>query len=529
MTCKKLLLPLAVLVCSCTSRLELKPESGFDNALWRGERAAVMVDVEAVADVSAAVFAVKGLPEGFASVSIVAPVMADGLGADYSQCGTSSGDGRDSLLVYDRITSETQLSLSAGEKGRVWLALNIPADAKPGCYRGRLTGRADGCVTSLPFEFTVSGRVLPAPHDWSFHLDLWQNPFSVARYFDVPLWSEEHFARMVPIMKHLADAGQKVVTATILERPWNGQTEDPFKSMVVKTRGRDGAWSYDYTAFDKWVEFMFSLGIDSQINCYSMIPWRLTFDYIDAESGELRWLEATPGSAAYDDYWRSFIKDFAAHLRTKGWFEKTHIAMDERPEESMLAALSIIKSAEPQMKVSLTGASHPALDDMIDDLCITFSQTLSDEVLEQRRLAGKTSTFYTCCAERRPNTYLVSDPMEATWLGWYAAAAEVDGYLRWAYNSWTADPENDARFRTWPAGDCFFVYPEGSSVRFERLMEGIQDYEKARILREEWEAEGASGKLEALEKALEGFSYPVLEAEGAATAIKAARSVLDAI
>lgn len=529
MTINKFLIPTALLLCSCTSRIDLQLETAFDSVLWRGERVGVMVDVEALAEVAPVKFVVRGLPDGFASASVVAPVMADELGENYSQCGTTSCDGRDSLLVFDRITSETQMSLSAGQKGRVWLSLNIPRDAAPGCYHAQLIAKACGTRTAVPFEFKVSDRVLPEPHDWSFHLDLWQNPFSVARYFDVPLWSEEHFARMAPIMKHLADAGQKVVTATILERPWNGQTEDPFKSMVVKKRSSDGRWTYDYTAFDKWVEFMFSLGIDHQINCYSMIPWRLTFDYVDAESGELRWLEAAPGSAEYDDYWRSFIKDFAAHLRAKGWFDKTNIAMDERPEKSMLAALAIIKSAEPKMKVSLTGVSHPAIDDMIDDLCITFSQTLSDEVLEQRRLAGKISTFYTCCAERRPNTYLVSDPMEATWLGWYAAAAEVDGYLRWAYNSWTLDPDKDARFRTWPAGDCFIVYPEGSSVRFERLTEGIQDYEKVRILREEWTTTGAEDKLAALEKALDAFSFPVLESEGAAPAIKSARSVLDRI
>jgi hypothetical protein len=35
------------------------------------------------------------------------------------------------------------------------------------------------------------------------------------------------------------------------------------------------------------------------------------------------------------------------------------------------------------------------------------------------------------------------------------------------------------------AGDCFIVYPGGNScIRFEKLREGIVDYEKIRILRE---------------------------------------------
>ena len=42
----------------------------------------------------------------------------------------------------------------------------------------------------------------------------------------------------------------------------------------------------------------------------------------------------------------------------------------------------------------------------------------------------------------------------------------------------------DARHTLWPAGDCFLVYPGGnSSIRFEKLREGIVDFEKIRILR----------------------------------------------
>jgi hypothetical protein len=43
----------------------------------------------------------------------------------------------------------------------------------------------------------------------------------------------------------------------------------------------------------------------------------------------------------------------------------------------------------------------------------------------------------------------------------------------------------DARHELWPAGDCFLVYPGGTScIRYEKLREGIVDYEKIRITRE---------------------------------------------
>ena len=36
--------------------------------------------------------------------------------------------------------------------------------------------------------------VLPPPHEWTFRLDLWQNPWVIAWYYHVTPWSDEHKA-----------------------------------------------------------------------------------------------------------------------------------------------------------------------------------------------------------------------------------------------------------------------------------------------------------------------------------------------
>jgi hypothetical protein len=70
-------------------------------------------------------------------------------------------------------------------------------------------------------------------------------------------------------------------------------------------------------------------------------------------------------------------------------------------------------------------------------------------------------------------------------MSWYTAAHNYDGFLRWAYDAWPNDPMRDARHELWPAGDCFLVYPGGNScIRFEKLREGIVDFEKLRIIKE---------------------------------------------
>ena len=80
--------------------------------------------------------------------------------------------------------------------------------ASPGVYKADLLIKdSEQLLGKLRLEIQVSNRVLPVPSQWAYHLYLWQNPFAVARYYQVPLWSQEHLDAMRPLMKMLADAG----------------------------------------------------------------------------------------------------------------------------------------------------------------------------------------------------------------------------------------------------------------------------------------------------------------------------------
>lgn len=515
-------------------------KKAFNHVAWRGEKVFAQAVVSSEEELKDVRLSVSDLRNGKSLIGaenirlqFVSYVVSDLLDTTkYGQCGSREDKSKwGEVLVADVLDINDSMTVPAGRKQPVWMTVSVPSDARPGKYSGKLTVTSSNAkARSLNVELTVADHVLPPARDWAFHLDLWQNPYSVARYENVPLWSEAHFEAMRPVMRMLAEAGQKSVTATIMSRPWNGQTEDAFGSMVTKIRRIDGTWLYDYTIFDRWVEFMFSLGIDRQINCYSMIPWALQFDYIDQATSSPATFQAAPGSEEYNEYWGAFIADFARHLKAKGWFEKTMIAMDERPLESMQAVLGLIRKIEPAFKISLAGNYHePVIYDIVD-FSETFSgkQEFPESAKAKRKELGLTTTFYTCCAEAHPNMFVISNPDEAAWLGWFAQAEGYDGYLRWAYNSWTLDPLTDARFRTWPAGDCFVVYPGGrGSVRFSKLVEGIQDFEKVRILRAQWQKEGNEAKLAQLTEVLKSFTSETVLAEDPTKALAAAKSFLD--
>lgn len=481
---------------------------------WKGERVnaqAVLWTQKALEDVTISVSDLKNgsvvIPASDITTNFVRYVMTDELNKDgKGGCGHRENKAEwDSSIVADVLDIVKIQDVKARTTQPIWMNVWVPSDARAGKYKGTLTVSAKNMQPmSLQVEIDVLNRTLPAPQDWTFHLDLWQNPYSVARYYQVPLWSKEHFDAMLPIMKMLSNAGQRAITTSIMHKPWAGQTEDHFDSMVFRMKKIDGTWEYDYTVFDKWVTFMMNeVGIKDLISCYTMIPWALTFDYFDQATNRVQFINVKPGDPEYTEYWGTFLKDFSRHLREKGWFDKTAISMDERPLEAMQEAIKVIKQADPEFKITLAGNYHPEIQGDLYYLSIPYGHNFPADVKAERDRKGQISTVYTCCSEAFPNTFTFSAPAEAAWTVLHGVAGGYDGYLRWAVNSWTADPLRDSRFRTWAAGDCYSIYPgPRSSIRFERLIEGLQDAEKIRILRSELKG----SKLDKLNKTIAKFT-----------------------
>lgn len=431
-------------------------------------------------------------------------------------------------LEADLLDEVASLDVPARSTRPVWITVDIPRNAAPGRYTARIEVKGKGVDKTLTLRLNVTQRTLPAPSEWAYHLDLWQHPASVARAEGVPVWSDAHFERMRPTMQLLADAGQKVITATLNKDPWNNQCYDAYADMIVWTRIGDGTWEYDFTAFDRWVEFMLELGIGKYINCYSMLPWNNMLHYKDAATGTFVDIKADPGTPAFREMWGQFLPAFASHLREKGWLAITNVAMDERSPEAMAEAVALLKEVAPELGIALAD-NHKIFKQYPDirDMCASIFGPIEQSDIAQRRSRQLTTTFYVCCSSDFPNTYTSSAPAEATYLSWYAAAQDYDGFLRWAYNSWVEDPIRDSRFRTWTAGDTYIVYPEGrSSIRFERLIEGIQDWEKIRLLKTEFAGDPA--KLQTLDVLLEPFRSSVAF-EGWEQALRRAQAALNTL
>ena len=495
---------------------DVAPSASAQLEGWRGERvsAQLLLWTASGADgveVKVGPFRSDGhtLSEDVAQARFVRYVLSDEFG---NKCGYHDPTIYPPHLVPDMLDDIDVFDIKARNVRPVWITISVPADTPAGEYVSTVKLFAKGQqLQTFDIELTVIGRELPPPAEWNYYLDLWQHPAAVARIEGLDMWSDAHFEALVPYMQLLADAGQKVVTTTLNKDPWNNQCFDSYADMIIWTKKADGSWSYDYTVFDRWVELMMDLGIDHTINCYSMLPWNNELHYRDDVTGCFADVTADPGTPAFEELWVPFLTDFTGHLREKGWLGRTNIAMDERSPEEMTDALDLLRKTAPELGIAMADNKNSYLSyPFVNSVCVKVCDRVPPQHIAGRRAQGFVTTYYVCCSDRFPNMFTFSDPAEAVYAGWYTAACGYDGFLRWAYNSWTEDPLRDSRFRTWPAGDTYVVYPGGrSSIRFERLREGIQDAEKIRILRAEagrGNSAGADEKRARLEAVIAPFA-----------------------
>ena len=388
--------------------------------------------------------------------------------------------GEEKRIAPDRVEWNGTTNLLAGADCVTAGSIVIPPSAKAGDYAFTFNGEK---VT-----MHVADRTLPPPKERKSAMNMWHNPFAIARMTGTKLWSDEHFEAMKPFMAFTAAWGQTGICTSISDYPWNHQCYDGYTTMIRHIKNpKSGKWTFDYTVFDKWVQFNFDTGNGRGIECYSLCPWGYEVTWEDP-TGHPNRLVAKPGTKEFEEYWGPFLKDFAKHLKEKGWLKITHLSFDEREADDMKKIVAFLDKVAPEFNV--TAASDKNADEYegvkTRGFCIGMWQ-IDRKFLEKchaRRAKGiRTGSCYVCCGPAKPNNFLWSDPDDNFWIQVFPVAHGMWMSSRWTIDSWPRDPMNDADYYGWPASDTYFIYPDASpSIRYLEILNGVQNAEKWRIL-----------------------------------------------
>lgn len=421
----------------------------------------------------------------------------------------------DGLMKSDALIKQPFIYVEPRKMQAVWIEVKTNEKTVPGIYKANITITGtkvfddEIVLKNLSYEIQVVNVKLDKPIDYNYHLDLWQHNSSIARTYEVPLWSDRHFEIIENYVAALSELGQKAITVIVSEIPWSGQwssynrisASNTYEYNIIKiSRRKDGQWEYDFSAMNRYIKLCMKYGIDKEIEVFGLMNiWllkdvgygKVIKDYDDGI--RLRYYDEATKIYKYirdKKDLTSYISALEQNFVRSGWSDKVRVLCDEPSEvEKFKNNLNELTKIAPsfQFKVAINHIEFikediPGIADYVPGLPCVCQEY--DKVMEiNKELKGRLY-YYVCCGPERPNTFLCSPIIESRLLSWISWYMNLDGFLRWNFTVWPNKPfdEDSYHHQGFPAGDTTFVYPgkDGFPVftlRYMNLKRGIRDYE----------------------------------------------------
>ncbi|KAF1317011.1 hypothetical protein FI667_g15039, partial [Globisporangium splendens] len=515
-------------------------------------------------------------------------------------------ENKDMTMEY---LDRTGVSTVLANEQAVYIRLRVAHNVRTGVYElpvrvfTQHPGFSDETLSwCSSIHLRVANIVLPSPHEWKFHLDLWQHFSSIARAHCVSLWSEAHFCLIGKYLHKLSEFGQKCITVVATEMPWIGQQcyaevhypsalyehsllevyESPELPSGAAPIGETATvLKIDFQHFDRLLALANKHHMDAEIEVFGLLSiWRDPANGFDSPmerndpsssgangQGEARETREANGENASDsrsssspvDSWRircfnrqtgtmrylrrmaeveCFIELFYAHCVVLGIVDRIRICADEPSQLSLFYdQLQFLQRLAPRFKIKLALNSLEFMNFMppqVVDYVPLLPLVCADLDVTKRMKAqihdrGGKFCWYVCCGPAFPNQFVSSPLIEGELIGYLTFFLELDGFLRWNYCLWPAQPWTNLKWRapTWKVGDMYFVLPgkDGAPVetlRLESLRFAIQVYELLRLAQEMLEC----GQMEQLKAEIAQLIWRTTEFSGFCRSDDKARSDL---
>ena len=207
------------------------------------------------------------------------------------------------------------------------------------------------------------------------------------------------------------------------------------------------------------------------------------------------------GTDAYNTEWKKLLKALNDYLVARGWEDLAHYYVQNEPQNEQDYALAaflanLSKSAAPSLRIAISEepkaeiAEHASAQGHSYDLWWANLSHFAPGYAATRQAAGEQLWWYFLYGDQPPffNPITIDHPgIESRICHWAAFLYRVKGLAYYSVTAWGSDPYNDPRPQgTKQNGDGFLLYPPAdgalvSSIRFELLREGAEDYEYLRL------------------------------------------------
>jgi hypothetical protein len=227
----------------------------------------------------------------------------------------------DQFLYFDHLAAEPPETVPADSCQPLWLSLQVPADARPGTYRGAVTISADRIRRiQVPLEAEVIAWRVPDPLEFQTLVESEQSPYGVGRAYKTELWSDEHWRVVETSFRQLARLGSDwVFVPVLLESELGNRADSPIRWI----RRKDGSLAFDFRRMDRYLDLAVKhLGVPRVI-CFLVMHGcgSKTNDVLihNEATGKAERVDVGPKTEIdRRPLWRGFATALYAHMQERG-------------------------------------------------------------------------------------------------------------------------------------------------------------------------------------------------------------------
>ena len=359
-------------------------------------------------------------------------------------------------------------------------------------------------IGETEYTLTVLPKKLPEidlKYAHWFHYD------SIAKYYDLEVWSEEYNRVMSAFIKSMADHGANTLLVPLFTPPTNTYIGgERLTTQLVDVKKVEGRYEFNFERLRWFMKNAESLGVKyfEMNHLYTHWGAEKAPKIIVEENGEktnhFGWGEAALGEK-YKTFMQAFIPALVAFLKAEGYGEdRVFFHISDEPSlgalEGYLKIRAFLKPMLGEYKIFDALSNYEFSASGAVDMPVVETRNV-DKFLEEK---VKDLWVYYCLGDSfkgLSNRLMAMPSWRTRILGIQLYATGCQGFLQWGYNYYnTALSEEyinpyeitDA-WGSFQSGDSFIVYPSKDgkpldSLRHEVLFDGFQDYAMLKALEE---------------------------------------------
>lgn len=382
----------------------------------------------------------------------------------------------------------------------LWITVELPCDVEAGKYDINVKiYKEDEELSSNKLTLTVIDAVLPEQTlintEW-FHADC------IADYFNVPVFSEEHWTLLESFMKAFLKCGNNMILTPVFTPPLDTEIGGERTTVqLVDVKKENGVYSFNFDKFCRWVKLAKKVGIKYFEISHLFSQWgAIAAPKILAEvDGEIKRIfgwETEASGEEYTEFLHTFLPELIKVIEELEIKDVTVFHVSDEPSEEQIETYSKARNVIADVLKDFTIIDALSDYEFFEKGFIKQPIPATSSIEEFIEKGFENRWTYYCCGQGEDlSNRFFGMPLSATRiLGTQLYIHEIKGFLQWGFNFYNSAKslrhispyevtDADCAF---PSGDSFLVYPYDNgaimSVRGEVIFESLQDMRAMQLL-----------------------------------------------